>query len=200
MVNKIWISLFLIGIIYGLLSGNAQELNNTILQAPIDAMNLMIKLSALLVLWSGILQVLQDCGVIDKLSKKISFITKRIFPELPKEHRVHGYIATNIIANVLGLGSAATPFGLKAMKEMRKINDDKPEASNSMITMLLLNTSGLTLIPTTIISMRYIYGSVDPTRVVPCIVVATSFSTTFALVLDRFIRKRLLRRDKNVHD
>lgn len=196
MVNRIWLLLFIIGICFGILNGRGDEVGETILQAPINALDLMFNLTALLILWSGVLRILQDGGAVDKLAKLMSKVTHKLFPELPKDSQVHGFIATNIIANILGLGSAATPFGIKAMKEMQELNKDKESASNSMITLLLINTSGLTLIPTTIISMRKIYNSSNPSMVIPLIIIATTFSTIFAITIDYFIRKFLKRRGK----
>src|SRR5690606_14007995 len=135
------------------------EVNNALLEAPQDAVTMIINLTGLYILWNGLLQVAKDCGLIDAFAKKIYRITKIIFPELPKNHDVHGYLASNIAANILGLGSVATPLGIKAMEEMKKINHNKDTASRSMITLILLNSSCLTILPTTIISLRKIYGS-----------------------------------------
>ncbi len=185
MVNKIWLCLFIIGIGFAIYNNKVIEVNNALLSAPHDSIDIIINLTGLYILWSGLLQIAKDCGIIDAFAKKIYAITKYIFPELPKDHDVHGYLASNIAANILGLGSVATPLGIKSMEEMKKINKNKDSASRSMITLILINCSCLTLLPTTIISLRKIYGSTEPTRVLPLVILGTTLSTICAIILDR---------------
>ncbi len=185
MVNKIWLLLFIIGIGFAIYNHKIPEVNKALLDSPKESVMMIINLSGLYILWNGLLQIAKDSGLIDAFSKKIYFITKHIFPELPKDHDVHGYLASNIAANMLGLGSVSTPLGIKSMEAMKKINGDKDTASRSMITLILLNSSCLTLLPTTIISLRQIYGSSEPTKVMPIILVSTIFSTIFAVIIDR---------------
>jgi len=185
LVNKIWIFLFIVGIGFAIYNNKVIEVNNALLSAPHDSVTIIINLTGLYILWNGLLQIAKDCGLIDAFARKIYHVTKYIFPELPKDHDVHGYLASNIAANILGLGSVATPLGIKSMQEMRKLNQDKDTASRSMITLVLINCSCLTLLPTTIISLRKIYGSTEPTRVLPYIVIATTLSTICAIILDR---------------
>jgi len=185
MVNKIWVALFIIGIIFAIFNNKIIDVNNALLSAPKDSVTIILNLTGLYILWNGFLQIAKDCGLIDAFAKKIYFITKFLFPELPKDHAVHGYIASNMAANILGLGSVATPLGIKSIEEMKKINGNKDTASRSMITLILINTSSLTLIPTTIISLRKVYGSAEPTKVMPLIIIATILSTLTAIILDR---------------
>lgn len=120
----------------------------------------------------------------------LSKVLTKLFPEIPACHESLSYIASNVVANMFGLGNAATPFGLKAMKSLEEINDKKDTASRSMITFLVLNTSGVTIIPTTIISLRMMYGSLNPTEIVlPCII-ATTIGTTGGLIIDRIVARR----------
>lgn len=155
------------------------------MSAPQDSISIILNLTGLYILWSGLLRIAKDSGLIDVFAKRIYFITKFLFPELPKDHDVHGYIASNIAANILGLGSVATPLGIKSIEEMKKINNNKDTASRSMITLILLNSSCLTLLPTTIISLRKIYGSNEPSNVMPYIIISTILSTICALIIDR---------------
>ena len=185
MVNKIWLFLFIIGISFAIYNNKIVEVNNALLEAPQDAVMMILSLTGFYILWNGFLQIAKDCGIIDAFAKKIYVVTKYIFPELPKGHDVHGYLASNIAANILGLGSVATPLGIKAMEEMKKINNNEDKASRSMITLVLLNSSCLTLIPTTIISLRKIYGSTEPTKVLPSIIITTTLTTICALIIDR---------------
>ncbi len=185
MVNKIWIFLFILGIAFAIYNNKIADVNNALLEAPQESVTMILNLTGLYILWNGFLQIAKDCGLIDAFAKKIYCVTKYIFPELPKDHNVHGYLASNIAANILGLGSVATPLGIKSMEEMKKINENKDTASRSMITLILINSSSLTLIPTTIISLRKIYGSSEPTKILPLIILTTILTTTSALIIDR---------------
>lgn len=190
MVNKIWASFIIIGIVYSLFTGNIEIINNEILDSTKSCLDLVFKIFPVIALWLGIMKIAETSGLLKKLSIKLSFILCKLFPEIPKGHESLSLIASNIIANMAGLGSAATPFGLKAMKSLQELNKDKNTASRSMITFLVLNTSGVTIIPTTIISLRLLYGSVNPTEIVlPCIL-ATLCSSFFGLLLDRYLGGR----------
>jgi spore maturation protein A len=190
MINKIWASFIIIGIIYSLLTGNIEVINNEILDCTKTSLDLIMKIFPVMALWLGIMKIAESSGLLSKLSEKLSPILGKLFPEIPKNHESLSLIASNIIANMAGLGNAATPFGLKAMQSLQEINEKKDTASRSMITFLVLNTSGVTIIPTTIISLRLLYGSLNPTEIVlPCII-ATFFSSFFGLLLDRYLGGR----------
>ena len=190
LINKIWGFFIISGIIYSLFTGNIDIISKEILESGSNSFNLMIQIFTVLSLWLGIMKIAEVSGLLRKLSNKLSRILKFIFPEIPDDHESISLIASNIIANMAGLGSAATPFGLKAMDELQKINKKKDTASRSMITFLVLNTSGVTIIPTTIISLRMLYKSTDPANIVlPCIL-ATICSTIAGLFMDRFLARR----------
>ena len=127
---------------------------------------MLFKIFPVLALWMGFMEIAEKSKLLDKFSKMISPILIKLFPDIPKNHASLSYIASNVIANVFGLGSAATPFGLKAMESLQELNKNKDTATRSMITFLVLNTSGLTIVPTTIISLRLMYGSLEPTKIV----------------------------------
>lgn len=135
------------------------------------------------------MKIAEDAGLLDKFSKLLRPLMKRLFPSVNKDSKALGYIASNIAANMLGLGSAATPFGLKAMDELQKINDKKDTASTAMITFLVLNTAGVTLIPTTVLSMRVASQSINPTVIIIPGIIATFVSNIAGLILDYFIRR-----------
>lgn len=190
MINKIWAFFIIVGVIYAFLTGNIGVINTEILECTKTSLDLTIQIFPVMALWLGIMKIAESSGLLNKLSSMISPILGRLFPELPKNHESISLIASNIISNMAGLGSAATPFGLKAMKSLQSLNDKKDTATRSMITFLVLNTSGVTIIPTTIISMRLLYESLNPTEIViPCII-ATIFSTTFGLLFDRYLGGR----------
>lgn len=187
MVNKIWFFFIAVGIIFCLFGNRVDVLNQQILESGKTALDMTIKIFPVMALWLGISKIAEVSGLLKKLSFKLSSVLKYIFPEVPKGHPSLSYISSNIIANMFGLGNAATPFGLKAMQSLQELNDKKDTASRSMITFLVLNTSGVTLIPTTIISLRMMYQSANPTSIVlPCIVI-TLLSTLSGLLMDRFL-------------
>lgn len=190
MVNKIWGCFIILGIICCLINGNMEVLNKEILDSTKTSLDMIIKIFPVMALWLGIMNIAKVSGLLKKISLKLSVILSKLFPEIPKDHESLSYIASNVVTNMFGLGNAATPFGLKAMKSLQEINKKKDTASRSMITFLVLNTSGVTIIPTTIISLRMLYGSVNPTDiVVPCII-ATCVSTMSGLIMDRALAKR----------
>lgn len=189
MVNKIWGFFIIIGIIFCLFTDNVDVINNEILNSCKTALDMTFKIFPVMALWLGIAKIAEVSGLLKKLSLKLSGILKFIFPEIPKGHQSLSYISSNIIANMFGLGNAATPFGLKAMQSLQELNKTKDTASRSMITFLVINTSGVTLIPTTVISLRMMYGSTNPTSIVfPCIII-TILGTISALIIDRFFAR-----------
>lgn len=192
MINKLWIFFIVSGSLFLIINGKTDILNTQIITSGKTTLDLIIQIFPLLALWLGIMNIAKVSGLLGKFSKLLYPILKKLFPEIPKEHESLSLIASNIIANMFGLGNAATPFGLKAMKSLQELNDKKDTASRSMITFLVLNTSGVTLVPTTIISLRMMYGSKNPTEVVTMCILATFISTIGGLIMDRFLaRKRL---------
>lgn len=190
MVNIIWGAFIVVGIIYSLITGNIDLINKEILESGSSAINLILDIMPLLVIWMGLMQIAEKSGLINKIAHFMTPILSKLFPSIPKDHESLGYIASNIAVNMAGLGSAATPFGLKAMEKLQEINHDKKCASSAMITFLVLNTSGVTIIPTTIISLRLAAGSIDPTVVIPTCILATTCSTIAGLTMDYLIRRK----------
>ena len=191
MINKIWGFFIVVGIIFSLVTGNINTINKEILECTNIAFDMIVKMFPVLALWLGIMKIAETSGLLKKLSNLLTPLLSKIFPEIPKGHESLSLIASNVIANMAGLGSAATPFGLKAMDSLQQINKKKDTASRSMITFLVLNTSGVTIIPTTIISLRMLHGSSDPTGIVlPCLL-ATTCSTIAGLLMDRLIASRV---------
>lgn len=190
MVNVIWCSFIILGILFCFFTNKIDVINNEILNSTKTSLDMIIKIFPVMALWLGIMNIAKVSGLLQKISKFLSPLLTKLFPEIPKSHESISLITSNVIANMFGLGNAATPFGIKAMKSLQSINDKKNTASRSMITFLVLNTSGLTIVPTTIISMKMMYGSATPTDiVVPCLI-SSIISTTGGLVMDRFLAKR----------
>ncbi len=190
MVNKIWGFFIISGICFCFLTGQLELLNKQILDSTKQSFDMVIQILPVMALWMGIMNIATVSGLLKKMAYRLSPFLTKLFPEIPKGHESLSYIASNIIVNLFGLGNAATPFGLKAMKSLQTINPKKDTASRSMITFLVLNTSGMTIVPTTIISLRMLHKSVNPTEIVfPCII-ATMCATIAGLFLDRILARR----------
>lgn len=190
MVNVIWAVLIFIAILYSLITGNIDTINNGILTHASSGVNLILEMMPLIVLWTGIMKIAEEAGLLNIFAQVLNPLLSKLFPSLDKNHKALGYIASNIGSNMLGLGSAATPFGLKAMEELQKDNPKKDTATEAMITFLVLNTGGVTLIPTTVIALRMMYGSKNPTEIIITSILATMVSSISGLILDYFIRKK----------
>ena len=185
MINYIFGIFIIIGIVYSFLTGNVDVLNNSLISSGEDDISMIFKMIPLLCLWLGVMKIAEASNLIDKISGFLSKVINPLFPELKKNTPSISYIATNIAMNMLGLGSGATPFGLKAMESMQQENDKKDTASRSMITFLVINTASVTIIPTTVISMRILAGSTSPTIIVPASIITTILSCFLALIFDR---------------
>lgn len=190
MVNVIWGIFIIVGIIYGIFTGNISSINNEILTSGSKAFDLIMDLMPLLVIWLGLMQIAEKSGLIKKIANLLGPILSKLFPSVPPNHEAIGYIASNVAVNMAGLGSAATPFGLKAMEKLQKLNQDKKTASDAMVTFLVLNTAGVTIVPTTIISLRIAAKSNNPTIILPLCILATLSSSIAGLTLDYFIRRK----------
>lgn len=189
MMNKIWGVFIIAGILFSLFIGNIEVINNEIVNAPGEIFSIFLSMLPLMILWSGIMNIAKDAGLLEKIANFMSPIFRIIFPDIPKGHESLGYIASNLTINMLGIHNASTPFGLKAMKSLNELNKDKKKASRSMITFLVLNTSGVTIIATDIIAVRNMYGAVNPTMILSTTITATMITTIFGLIIDRFFYK-----------
>lgn len=189
MMNKIWGVFIIIGILFSLVTGKIEVINNEIINAPGEIFSVFLSMLPLMVLWGGIMNIAKDAGLLEKMGKLMSPLFKIIFPDIPKGHESLGYIASNIVINMLGIHNASTPFGLKAMKSLNELNDNKNIASRSMITFLVLNTSGVTIIATDILAIRNMYGSINPTMILSTTITATIITSVFGLVIDRIMYK-----------
>jgi spore maturation protein A len=195
MVNLIWAFLAVTGIIFAMFNGTMDEVNKAIFSTLDEAIMITLSLAGVLIFWLGLMKIAEEAGLLAGLAKIFRPFVKRIFPEIPDDHPALGYILSNMTANMFGLGNAATPMGLKAMKELKELSGSD-KASRSMITLLAINTSSLTLVPTTVIAIRMKYESQDPTSIVGATILATIISTIAALLIDRYFhykRERAMR-------
>lgn len=194
MVNYIWAALAIIGIVFAAVNGTMDEVNKAIFSGAKEAVTICIGLISVLVFWLGMMKIAEKAGLLQKLTNLFRPIVAKLFPEVPKNHPAMGYILSNMIANIFGLGNAATPLGIKAMEELKRLNGGRNSASNSMITFLALNTSCITLIPTTVIAIRMNYHSASPTDIVGPTIIATIFSCIGGILIDRYFYHKRMRK------
>ena len=183
MINYLFASFFIIGISYSILTGT--NISNEMLSSTTKGLELILSIIPIMCLWLGLMNIAKKSGLLDKIAIYLTPILKIIFPEIPNNSPCFTYIGSNIIMNMLGLGNAATPFGLKAIKEMQELNKEKDTATRSMITFLVLNTASVTIMPTTIISLRILYNSINPTSIIPYIIITSTLSCLIGLIIDR---------------
>jgi spore maturation protein A len=194
MVNYIWVFMIIVGFVFAMINGTMEEVNKAIFDGAKEAVTLCIGLISILVFWLGMMRIAQESGLLDLLSKLFRPFVKRIFPDVPTNHPAMGYILSNMIANMFGLGNAATPLGIKAMEELKQLNGGKNSASRSMVTFLAINTASITIIPTTVIAIRMNYNSASPTEIVVPTLIATIISMLGAVMIDRYFYNRRSRK------
>lgn len=194
MLNAIWAVMILLAVVYGVLTGHMSQVTEGALDSAGEAISLCITMAGVVALWMGLMEIAKKAGLIDRLTRGISPFLTFMFPNIPKNHEARGYIATNIIANVLGLGWACTPAGLKAMEALAKLEAERGtpgyegagtaerRASAEMCNFLILNISSLQLIPVNMIAYRSQYGSADPAAIIAPAIVATCISTLTAII------------------
>ncbi len=189
MLGKIFGIISIMSVIFGIALGNGDKLGNAVLDGAAGAVTLTISLCGIMSLWCGIMKVMERAGIIKKISKLLSPLLKIFFPDAYKSGEGIGEISANISANLLGIGNAATPFALKAMEKLQKNNKTPKVASADMITLAVLNTASINLIPTTIIALRRSAGSAEPYSVIIPIWICSVCCSALALLLCSTLRK-----------
>ena len=225
MLNFIWAFMIIIGIVYGAFTGRMAELSNAAIESAKDAVSLCITMLGIVSLWVGLMEIAKSCGLIEKLTKLLEPFIHFLFPQIPRGHKSLEYISLNTIANILGLGWAATPAGLKAMEELANLEQERgnPEyikdlkiinfkeevlenkikkqgnrsASDEMCIFLILNISSLQLIPVNIIAYRSQYGSVNPASIIMPAIIATTINTIVAIVYCKIVTAKKIQVFKN---
>ncbi len=194
MLNKLWGIMLLAGIIVAAFTGKTGEVGTAAIDSSKEAVTLCIAMLGVMSMWTGIMNVAKRAGLIDAMTKALRPALRFLFPDIPEGHVANEYISANMIANMLGLGWAATPYGLKAMEQMKELNGDSRVASADMCTFLIINISSLQLIPVNIIAYRSQYGAVSPTSIIGMGLAATLVSTAagiiFATLARKFSRKK----------
>ena len=191
MLNKIWPFFIIVSFIYAIYSGNIFNVNNAIFESAEKTVNLCLTMFGTICLWNGIMKIATKTSLIEKLTKFLKPMISFIFPEIKKDKKISKEISMNMVANILGLGNAATPLGLKAMESMQKQNSDKTTLSNSMAMFILVNTASLQIIPTTVISIRSSLGSSDPTKIILAVWVATIAAFFTAILAGKLLIKKM---------
>lgn len=201
-MNYLWAGMIITGVIFGAFNGKMPEVTNAALDSAKEAVTLCITMMGVMSFWVGIMEIATRAGIIEIASKKMRPLIRFLFPEIPPGHKANEHITTNFIANLLGLGWAATPAGLKAMEELGRLEEDRRKgrisglvskrgiASNEMCTFLILNISSLQLIPVNVIAYRSQYGSVNPAAIVGPGIAATAASTAAAVVFCKVMERK----------
>jgi len=198
MLNYLWGFMILIGVVYAAFTGNLPAVTNAALDSAKEAVTLCITMTGVMAFWVGLMRIAENAGIISGATRMLRPFMKFMFPNIPKEHKANEYIAANIIANIFGLGWAATPAGLKAMEALQELNPKKKLASTEMCTFLIVNISSLQLIPVNIIAYRSQYGSTNPTKIVGAAIVATIISTLAGVIFAKLMAFREEQKIRNI--
>jgi spore maturation protein A len=189
MINYIWFFLIFFGVLVGLLSGNGEIISKAIISSSGSTVTFIIELTGIMCFWCGVMKVAENSGLTEKISKLLKPILKRIFKEASKDEKALGAIVMNLTANMMGLSNAATPFGIKAMEEMDRLNKDKGTASNDMALFLVLNATCIQLIPSTIISIRAACNSANPGIIILPTVISTATAAIVGVICCKILQR-----------
>ena len=189
MINYIWFIMIFFGLIIGIFTGNGEGMSNAIISSINSTVTFIIGLVGLMCFWCGVMKVAQNSGFTEKLAKLMKPILKIIFKDAAKDEKVLGAIVMNITANMMGLGNAATPFGIKAMEEMQRLNKDKEKASNDMCLFLVLNAACIQLVPSTVISIRATANSSNPGVIIIPAIISTAIASICGVICCKILQK-----------
>ncbi|NLM52586.1 MAG: nucleoside recognition protein [Firmicutes bacterium] len=189
MINFIWLGMIICSLLVAVFTGKIETVTETVFASAEQAVTIAFSLISVLTFWLGMMKLIEKSGLINWVMKLLRPLVAILFPRLPKNHPATQAILMNLSANLLGMGSAATPFGLKAMKELQTLNPDPQTASDEMCTFLAVNTSSMTLIPTTVIALRAACGSANPTEIVGTTIIATFVACSVGVISERLLRK-----------
>lgn len=198
MINLIWLLMIVIGFVFAAVNGKIEVVTQAAFDGAATGVTVCFGLISVLVFWMGMMKIGEDAGLLSKIAKLLGPVVAFLFPDVPRNHPAMGYILSNMSANLLGLGNAATPMGIKAMQQLQELNPDKQTASPAMCTLLALNTASITLIPTTLIAIRLNYQSANATEIVGTTLIATIIATLAAIMADRWYRNRALNKPPRI--
>ena len=189
MINYIWFIMIFLGLLVSVLSGNGETMSNDIISSIESTVTFVVGLTGLMCFWCGVMKVAQNSGFTEKLAKLMKPILKIIFKDAAKDEKVLGAIVMNITANMMGLGNAATPFGIKAMEEMDRLNTKKGVASNDMALFLVLNAACIQLVPSTVLSIRAAAGSTNPGAIILPAIISTGTAAIVGVICCKVLQK-----------
>ena len=192
-MNRIWCGLIFVGIFVSIITGTINNIGNIMIDSSMKAFNIFLQTSVLILFWGGLFQIAIDSGMVKRFSQYLKKPLSKIYKELDTDSYAYELICSNMVANILGLGAAATPIGLKAFKELQKMCDNKEVPSRSMLTFIIINCSSLTIFPTTIISLRKLNGGNTNISVILMMIAATTISTFIAIILDQIFYRRSIK-------
>lgn len=190
MLNIIWPLFIIVSFIYGIITGRVEQINNSIFDSAKSAVELSLTLLGTMCLWNGIMEIAMKTSLIKVLTKMLNPIVKILFPDMKKDNKIREEISMNMVANVLGLGNAATPLGIKAMKSMQEKNNKKDTLTNSMAMFIIINTASIQLIPTTVIAIRSSLGSQSPTNIIIPVWIATICAGVSGVIAAKILMKK----------
>ena len=188
-MNYIWYFLIVISIVFGAINGTLDDVAKAIFTGTELSVKIILTLLGIMTFWLGIMKIAEKSGIVEFISKLLKPIARLIFPQIPKNSSIIGDVAMNFSANALGLANAATPMGIKAMEGMQEINEDKESASDSMCTLLAMNTAGFQLIPATVIAILAANGSENPTEIIIPTLIVTSVAFISAIIIAKLFQK-----------
>lgn len=189
MINIIWFLILIVGIGYGVFNGNGELVSKAIVSSTSSTVELIIGLVGMMCLWCGVMKIAEKSGLTDKLAKVLKPILRLIFKEAGRDEKALGAIVMNLTANMFGLSNAATPFGIKAMEEMDRLNRDKEVASNDMVLFLVLNAACIQFVPTTVVSIRAALNSQNPGAIIFAALCTTTFASILGVLLCKLLQK-----------
>ncbi|ERI94289.1 putative spore maturation protein A [Clostridiales bacterium oral taxon 876 str. F0540] len=189
MINVIWFIILVFGIGFGLLTGRGDIVSKSVVTSAGSTVDFVIKLTGLMCIWCGVMKIAEKSGLTEKLAKLLRPILKLVFKDAAKDEKAMGAIVMNLTANMMGLSNAATPFGIKAMEEMDRLNKDKGTASNDMALFLVLNAACIQLVPTTVLSIRAASGSQNPGEIIIPAVIATAVAAVMGIIFSKILQR-----------
>ncbi len=189
MMNYIWAGLIFVSFAFSVATGNTEALSNAVLEGAENACDLMFSIMGIMCFWSGMMEIAKRAKITDALAKFFSPLLTKLFPDVPKNSPAMHYISLNISANMLGLGNAATPFGINAMKELQKLNTSKDTASNSQLLFVVVNTASIQLFPTTLCAYRSKYGSSEPFSILPSVWITSAVALLVGITVAKIIKE-----------
>lgn len=188
-MNYIWFLIILVSVVCAAFTGKIDAVVNSILTGAQKSIEIALYLAGIMAFWLGIMKIAEKSGLVSKIAETLTPVAKLLFPDIPKNNPAIGDIAMNFTANAFGLSNAATPMGIKAMKELQKLNEDKNSASNDMCTLLAMNTAGFQIVPTTVIAVLVAFGAKNPTQIVLPTLIVTSIAFISAIIIVKILQR-----------